>query len=84
MSEEKRANIRNSTAEFLIFTGQSGENSIEVRVADADIGTQCLGRIFRDDLDHATGRVSPEKRALRTLENLHSVNVVEIEEVGFG
>ena len=26
--------IRNSTAEFLIFTAQTGENSIEVRVED--------------------------------------------------
>lgn len=32
--DEKKANIRNSTAEFLIFTGQSGENSIEVRIAE--------------------------------------------------
>ena len=37
MSEEKRANIRNSTAEFLIFTGQSGENSIEVRIAEESV-----------------------------------------------
>ena len=37
MSEEKGANIRNSTAEFLIFTGQSGENSIEVRVAEETV-----------------------------------------------
>ena len=37
MSEEKKANIRNSTAEFLIFTGQSGENSIEVRVAEESV-----------------------------------------------
>lgn len=34
MSEDKKATIRNSTAEFLIFRGQAGENSIEVRVAD--------------------------------------------------
>jgi hypothetical protein len=33
MSSEKKLQIRNSTAEFLIFTRQSGENSIEVRVA---------------------------------------------------
>lgn len=37
MSEEKRANIRNSTAEFLIFTGQSGENSIEVHIAEESV-----------------------------------------------
>ncbi|WP_339061059.1 hypothetical protein [Tepidibacillus marianensis] len=29
--------IRNSTAEFLIFTSQSGENSIEVMVADENV-----------------------------------------------
>ncbi|HEY2809929.1 MAG TPA: virulence RhuM family protein [Rhabdochlamydiaceae bacterium] len=37
MSEEKRGNIRNSTAEFLIFTRQSGENSIEVRIAEESV-----------------------------------------------
>lgn len=37
MNEEKKANIRNSTVEFLIFTGQSGENSIEVRVVDESV-----------------------------------------------
>lgn len=34
MSEQYKASIRNSTAEFLIFTGQSGKDSIEVRVAE--------------------------------------------------
>ena len=29
--------IRNSTAEFLIFTSQSGENSIEVKVFDESV-----------------------------------------------
>lgn len=37
MSEEKTAAIRNSTAEFLIFTGQSGENSIEVQIAEETV-----------------------------------------------
>lgn len=37
MSEERKANIRNSTAEFLIFTGQAKENSIEVRVAEESV-----------------------------------------------
>ncbi|MDR1414199.1 MAG: virulence RhuM family protein [Odoribacteraceae bacterium] len=32
MPEKKRLQIRNSTAEFLVFTSQSGENTIEVRV----------------------------------------------------
>jgi hypothetical protein len=34
MSKEKKLQIRNSTAEFLIFTRQAGEDGIEVRVAD--------------------------------------------------
>jgi len=29
---KKQLQIRNSTAEFLIFTGQAGEDGIEVRV----------------------------------------------------
>jgi hypothetical protein len=33
MSKEKELQIRNSTAEFLIFTRQAGEDGIEVRVA---------------------------------------------------
>ena len=32
MSQGKPLQIRNSTAEFLIFTKQAGESSIEVRV----------------------------------------------------
>ena len=34
MSTGKKIQIRNSTAEFLIFTGQEGTGGIEVRVAD--------------------------------------------------
>jgi len=37
MNKEKKLQIRNSTAEFLIFTRQSGENSIEVRVEDETV-----------------------------------------------
>lgn len=33
----KNLNIRNSTAEFLIFTSQSGEDSLEVKVADETV-----------------------------------------------
>jgi len=48
MSEEKRANIRNSTAEFLIFSGHSGENSIEVRVAEESVWLtqKLMGELF--------------------------------------
>lgn len=37
MSKENNLRIRNSTAEFLIFSRQAGENSIEVRVADETV-----------------------------------------------
>lgn len=37
MNQEKKVNIRNSTAEFLIFTGQSEEDSIEVRIAEESV-----------------------------------------------
>ena len=37
MSSEKKLRIRNSTAEFLIFTRQAGEEGIEVRVAEETV-----------------------------------------------
>jgi hypothetical protein len=37
MSKEKKLQIRNSTAEFLIFTGQAGEHGIEVRVEEETV-----------------------------------------------
>ena len=37
MSKKKPLQIRNSTAEFLIFTNQSGEDTIEVRIQDNTI-----------------------------------------------
>jgi hypothetical protein len=37
MANERRPHIRNSTAEFLIFTGQAGEQSIEARYADETV-----------------------------------------------
>jgi hypothetical protein len=37
MSKEKKLQIRNSTAEFLTFTAQAGENGIEVRVAEETV-----------------------------------------------
>ena len=37
MSKENKLRIRNSTAEFLIFSKQAGENSIEVRVEDETV-----------------------------------------------
>ncbi len=34
MSDDNKKHLRNSTVEFLIFTGQSGENDIEARYED--------------------------------------------------
>ena len=37
MTKEKNLLIKNSTAEFLIFSRQAGENCIEVRVDDETV-----------------------------------------------
>lgn len=37
MSRSKKLHLRNSTAEFLVFTTQAGENGIEVRVEDKTV-----------------------------------------------
>ena len=37
MSKDKKLQIRNSTAEFLIFTRQAGDSGIEVRVAEETV-----------------------------------------------
>ncbi len=37
MSNGKKLQLRNSTAEFLIFTGQAGEQSIEARYEDETV-----------------------------------------------
>ena len=37
MSKPKKVQIRNSTAEFLIFTRQAGDAGIEVRVAEETV-----------------------------------------------
>ena len=49
MSQEKKAAIRNSTVEFLIFTGQAEKDSIEVRVAEETVWlTQKLMGVLYD------------------------------------
>jgi hypothetical protein len=48
MTSNKQLRIRNSTAEFLIFTKQSGENTIEVRVEDETVWLtqKMIGELF--------------------------------------
>lgn len=49
MKKENKLQIRNSTAEFLIFTRQAGEDGIEVRVAEETVGlTQKLISVLFD------------------------------------
>lgn len=49
---EKKQLIRNSTAEFLIFTGQAGEQSIEARYEDETIwlSQKLMGALFDVDV----------------------------------
>jgi len=50
--KEKKLQIRNSTAEFLIFTKQTGENTIEVRVEDETVWLtqKLMGVLFEVDV----------------------------------
>ena len=52
MSQEKKLQIRNSTAEFLIFTRQAGEAGIEVRVAEETVWLtqKLIGVLFEVDV----------------------------------
>lgn len=52
MSNEKKLRIRNSTAEFLIFTNQAGDNSIEVKVEDETVWLtqKMMGELFGVDI----------------------------------
>lgn len=45
---KKSLHIRNSTAEFLIFTSQAGESTIEVRVEDETVWLtqKMIGELF--------------------------------------
>jgi len=50
MSKPKKIQIRNSTAEFLVFTTQAGEKGIEVRVEDQTVWlTQKLIEVLFDE-----------------------------------
>ena len=51
MKDEKKL-IRNSTAEFLVFTGQAGEQSIEARYEDETIwlSQKLMATLFNVDV----------------------------------
>ncbi len=52
MSKERKLQIRNSTAEFLIFSKQAGENSIKVRVENETVWLtqKLLALLFEADV----------------------------------
>jgi hypothetical protein len=57
MSKEKnRLQIRNSTAEFLVFTTQAGENTIEVRVQDETVwlSQKMIATLFNCSTDNVS------------------------------
>ncbi len=75
MSENKQLRIRNSTAEFLIFTGQAGQDSIEVRVEEETVWLtqKMMGTLFEVSLPtinehlanlYAQGEI-PERATIR-------------------
>jgi hypothetical protein len=52
MTDRDKKLIRNSTAEFLIFTGQAGEQSIEARYEDETVwlSQKLMGELFAVDV----------------------------------
>jgi len=62
MSKPKKIQIRNSTAEFLVFTTQAGEKGIEVRVEDQTVWLtqKLIGVLF-------------EKRRITITEHLQNI-----------
>ncbi|NDV66642.1 hypothetical protein D0T60_15555 [Bacteroides sp. 224] len=54
MTKKNKLQIRNSTAEFLIFTNQAKENGIEVRVQDETIwlSQKLMGTLFDCSTDN--------------------------------
>jgi len=54
MNRQKKLQIRNSTAEFLIFTNQAKEDSIEVRVQDETIwlSQKLMAALFDCSMDN--------------------------------
>lgn len=74
--KDKKLQIRNSTAEFLIFTSQKGESSIDVLVADENVWlTQDMiatlyekGRttITKENIGLTTWKNSPRGKILKS------------------
>ena len=69
--DEKNLQIRNSTAEFLIFTGQAGEKSIEARYEDETIWLtqKLMAELFAVDVRTVSEHLKNIFQSLELLEN---------------
>ena len=72
---QKKLRIRNSTVEFLIFTKQTGENGIEVRVQDGTIwlSQKLLAALF----DCTTDNISLHLKNIFAEKELDETSVTE-------
>jgi hypothetical protein len=82
MSQEKKIQIRNSTAEFLVFTTQAGENGIEVRVEEETVwlSQKLIATLFEVDVRTVSEHLqniftSGELSEAATLRNCRTVQV---------
>ena len=83
MRKDEKKLIRNSTAEFLVFTGQAGEQSIEARHEDETVwlSQKLMATLFNVDVRtinehlkniYAQGEVAPES-------TIRKFRIVQIE-----
>jgi hypothetical protein len=72
--EEKRLTIRNSTAEFLTFTSQAGQDGIEVRVEDENVWLtqRLIARLF----DVTIPTINEHLKNIFSTDELHEDSVV--------
>lgn len=73
MNESKDLAIRNSTAEFLIFTAQAGEDSIEVKYADETVwlSQKMIAKLF----DKGRSTITEHLREIFNSEELNEKSV---------
>lgn len=83
MKQKKELRIRNSTIEFLIFTGQSGENTIEVQVADETVwlSQKLMAKLFDVSLstinEHLTALYA--QREITQEATIRNFRIVQLE-----
>lgn len=85
----KKLNIRNSTAEFLVFSKQSGENTIEVRIEDETVwlSQKLIAALFEVEVNTINYHIkeiykSLEQVEMSTIRNFRIVQTEGNREVG--